>query len=66
MMGDRDKQFLRLLLRSPDHGDGWRMVSDVCWQLVEDFQSPELIEIDKIGKRIRLTENGKLVASYIV
>lgn len=67
-MSDRAKQFLRLLLRSPDRGDGWRLVSKMVWPLVQDFEHPELIEFiqDPDGtNRVRLTERGKIVADYV-
>lgn len=63
-ISNSDKQFLLLISRSPDHGDGWRSVSQVCWPLVESFETPELIQIDKDAMRIRLTEAGKAVVTF--
>ncbi len=64
MISDQDKDFLRLVGRSPDRGDGWRSVSEVCWQLVEKFGTPELIEVDAANKRVRLTEEGEAVLMF--
>lgn len=66
MISTQDKQFLQLLKRSPDRGDGWRSVSKTCWPLVEDFKTPELIEIDKENMRVRLTEAGSNVVMFAV
>lgn len=63
-MADKDKDFLRLLDRSPDRGDGWRSVSETCWPLVEQFGVPELIEIDKDNMRVRLTDSGIAVVHF--
>jgi len=45
-LNDKELGFLRLILRSPDRGDGWRSVSSVVWPLVESFTQPDLIEIE--------------------
>ena len=67
-LAEREIDFLRLLLRSPDNGDGWRYVSKVLWTLVEKFGRPELIEAipteDGSG-HVRLTERGLIVCDYI-
>jgi len=57
--------FLRLVQRSEDIGDGWRQVSDILWQLVERFDRPELIDKDADKKRVRLSERGLIVAGYL-
>jgi hypothetical protein len=62
MMTRQDQDFLKLLLRSPDRGDGWRSVSEACWQLVDSFENKRLLEIDKEQMRVRLTDDGELVA----
>lgn len=64
MICQQDKNFLRLIERSPDCGDGWRSVSAVVWPLVEQFETPELIEIDKPGMRVRPTESGQAVIDF--
>ena len=53
-----------MLARSPDHGDGWRSVSQICWQLVEAFGAPDLIEVDKENMRARLTKDGEAVVFF--
>lgn len=62
------ENFLALLLRSPDAGDGWREVSSWVWQVVEHFGRKELLEVEKRedGGRIRLSERGKIVVDYIL
>lgn len=64
MLSIQDKDFLRLLGRSPDRGDGWRSVSQVCWSLVEQFGQKELLEIDQSNMRVRLTEAGNAVLMF--
>ena len=64
MLSKQDSEFLRLIGRSPDRGDGWRSVSAVCWPLVEQFGTPELLEIDKENSRVRLTADGVTVLEY--
>ncbi len=65
-MNDADKEFLRLLLRSPDEGDGWRSFSKTLWPLVSMFESPDLLEIDKPGMRGRLTEDAKSIVPLML
>lgn len=64
MLSQHDKDFLRLLMRSPDRGEGWRSVSERCWPLVEAFGTPELLEIDTPNRRCRLTPDGEAVATF--
>jgi len=64
MISNADKEFLRLVTRSPDRGDGWRSVSSACWALVEQFGTPELLEVDKHNMRVRLTEAGVAVVQF--
>jgi len=63
-MSTQDKDFLRLVSRSPDCGAGWRHVSHTCWALVEQFHEPQLIEVDKANMRVRLTEAGNVVVKF--
>jgi hypothetical protein len=62
----QEKDFLRLLSRSPGSTDGWRNVSKMCWPLVETFGQKELIEVDQEGMRVRLTESGKTVVKFLL
>lgn len=64
MISTQDKDFLRLIARSPDRGDGWRSVSKVCWTLVEQFGTPELIEVDSDNMRVRLTPDGEALVTF--
>jgi hypothetical protein len=66
-LNDKELGFLRLILRSPDRGDGWRSVSSVVWPLVESFTQPDLIEIEPSadGGRVRLSPRGAIVIDYI-
>jgi hypothetical protein len=60
-MHESDKQFLKLLARSPDSGDGWRSISEqllpLCESAVEAM--PELLEFEKDSRRVRLTVKGE-------
>jgi hypothetical protein len=60
-MNPKQKEFLKLLGRSPDVGDGWRMVSVALFALCEEVagELPELVEFEKENSRMRLTEKGK-------
>lgn len=64
MISSYDKDVLKLIARSPDRGDGWRSVSEVCWTLLERFGTPDLIELDRPGNRVRLTDEGEAVVMY--
>ena len=66
MLTDNNRSFLKLLLRSPDVGDGWRNVSEVVWPLVTGFDKEKLIETDSENKRVRLTPEGLIVVEYLV
>lgn len=60
--------FLRLLQKSPDRGDGWKYVSLSVFHLVEKFKYPELLEVDRHengGGMVRLSERGKIVVEYV-
>ncbi len=60
----KDLGFLKLLLRSPDVGDGWRNVSATVWPLVAGFSHPELIRV-RNGNQVKLSERGLTVVDYI-
>lgn len=47
------KEFLDLLNRSPDLGDGWRQVSETLWPFVEDLTEEKTLEINHELKRVR-------------
>jgi len=64
MLKPQDADFLRLVNRSPDRGDGWRSVSKTCWPLVTAFTTPELIEIDEPNMLVRLTDEGQAVVDF--
>jgi hypothetical protein len=69
MISIDSRQFLRLLLRSPDLGDGWRRVSKMVWPLVEEFTEQDLIEkleSDEGGGNVRLSQKGQAVIEYVV
>lgn len=61
------ENFLRLILRSPDIGEGWRRFSKQVWPLIENFGRKEMLEVDgtKEGGKIRLSERGLVVCDYI-
>jgi hypothetical protein len=68
-ISDQQIDFIRLILRSPDRGDGWRSVGKMLETTVmrQKDANPELFEIatedDKMS--IRLTERALVLADYI-
>jgi hypothetical protein len=68
MISQQAKDFLKLVLRSPNTGDGWRDVGKMLWPSVVDFEAQELLESsrndDGTGK-VRLSETGLIVARYL-
>ncbi len=60
-MTQDQKDFLHLINRSPDRGDGWRSISNVllptCKKLAGEL--PELLEFEEENSRIRFTEKGE-------
>ena len=64
-LSDNDLSFLKLLMRSPDLGDGWRKSSERVWPLVTGFSKQELVELDHDNKRVRLTPDGEVLTRYI-
>lgn len=64
----QQKDFLRLVLRSPDVGDGWRSVSPILVPVTKKqvASNPELFETrDEDGFLIRLTERARIVTDYL-
>ena len=61
----RDQDFIRLIRRSPDRGDGWRSVSEMLWSLVEGFGDQSLIETDVAERKVRFSDRGAVVAEYL-
>ena len=65
---DAHIDFIRLVLRSPDEGDGWRSVSKMlrnfATKMVED--APQLYETkEEDGKlSVRLSEEGLVLGKY--
>ena len=73
----RDKDFLKLLMRSPDEGEGWRRVSELLWPMVQaqHERTPELLrikslpsdnEVDEYRRYVRLSAEGKVVVEWLV
>lgn len=63
-LSDNSRSFLKLLLRSSDLGEGWRQVSTGVWPLVEQFEEKELLELNEIEKKVRLSPLGETVVNY--
>lgn len=61
--------FIRLVMRSPDVGEGWRTVSKTLRKWAEDTvaKRPEIYEIKADGNTLmlRLSERGKVLADYV-
>lgn len=66
-LNDNECNFVRLLLRSPDMGDGWRKVSETVRPLAVAATPTELFEMkEDDGLKIRLTPVGQNVADYLL
>lgn len=65
----QQRDFLRLILRSPDVGDNWRSVSRMLTPVSQTMvaENPELFETeDRDGVfHIRLSERGSVVIDYV-
>lgn len=66
-LGAKDIDFLRLIQRSHDIGDGWRQMSETLWLfLVPRFEYKELLELNETERKVRLSERGKIVVEYLI
>ncbi len=63
-ISERDIEFLKLILRSEDQGEGWRNVSQILWPLVTAFPYPELIRM-RNGNQVKLSKRGLIIMDYI-
>ena len=61
-----NQRHLLFLTRKGKRENGWTDVSDMIWPLVEGLSSelPQLVEIDKEKKLIKLTNDGEIVLDY--
>lgn len=61
-------QFIRLINRSEDDGDGWRRVSPALEKIVRVtvLDKPSIYELDETnGMRVRLSEYGNIFANLL-
>lgn len=68
LLDEKHNPFIRLILRSPDVGDGWRNVSQVLRKtvLAGISEFPELYETRELaGLQVRLSERGNVVKDYL-
>lgn len=65
------RDLLALIGRTPENAEGWRAVSGACSVFFRPGARhplpPELYEYEpfEVGGRVRLTETGKIVLSYL-
>ena len=59
--------FLKLLQRSPDAGEGWRVYSEQLSGLVHANHKayPGIFEIDEQGMRVRTTAEGNVLVKWM-
>lgn len=65
---ERQSPLIKLILRSPDQGDGWRNVSQTLRAVISKgiAAMPELYETrENGGMQIRLSERGNAVKDYL-
>lgn len=64
-LSDDDKHTLKLIARSPDRGEGWRTCSPLLWSgIIIPFGAKELIELDEVNRRVRLTQRATDLITY--
>lgn len=56
---------LRLLMRSPDSGDGWRTCAPIMFKTFILPMPESLIEKDIENRRARLTHEGRTVVEWL-
>ena len=67
-LDEKHKPFIRLILRSPDVGDGWRNVSQILRSTITKgiAEFPELYETREMaGLQVRLSDRGNVVKDYL-
>lgn len=71
-LSDKQRDILRLIMRSDADHERWYHVSNVCWPLVDESLPPDLVELrphenggSVSGGHLRLTERGQAVADYL-
>jgi hypothetical protein len=66
-LSDQQRSTIKLILRSPDRGEGWRSVSSVLWPMIREGLPADLAELRPEGDAgfIRLTARGQAVADYL-
>ena len=59
------RSLMKLILRSPDLGDGWRQCSDLLWPHVRRVydQIPELFEVNDL-QQIRISPEGTIALKW--
>lgn len=62
---DAQMNGLRLVMRSPDSGDGWRKCSKILFEKVILPMPDELFEKDVANQMVRLTEKGLTLVEWL-
>lgn len=69
-LSDQIKDFMHLILLSPDKGEGWRNVSSTLRPLAENYakENPDIFETKDSGGSIsiRISERGRFLAEYLL
>ena len=68
-LNDKQINFIRLIRRSENQGDGWRLISQTLRRVVTDTvaEQPELYETKEHegGLMLRLSERGLVLGDYV-
>ena len=64
MLSQQEKELIRVIVRSPDRGEGWRQCSPTPWKWIRAVEAPELLEFDDENLRVRLTAAGEAFVKY--
>ena len=57
--------FIKLIQRAPDIGEGWRQSDPLIYRFVREFPNQELLERDDERLRVRLSSDGLVLARYL-
>lgn len=64
-LSDMQRAAITVIVRSDDIGDRWRQCHSGVFDLLANLLPDELVEFDKVLKRVRLTRDGETLARWV-